>query len=130
LSSDFATRVLCGSPSPGTASGRATVYTRPAPDSLRLGAAASTLASGRAAPNAADWATQPDESSAAEPTAIGAGAPGADLAIAACTRGGAGRPMYQGLSSGSVCRSPCRVVDKTSVTSGQSSPVCWVISAR
>ena len=60
----------------------------------------------------------------------GLGAPGADLAIAECTRGGWGRPMYQGLSSGSVCRSPCRVVDSTSVTSGQSSPVCWVISAR
>ncbi len=58
------------------------------------------------------------------------GAPAATALAIGAGRGGCGRPMYQGLSSGSVWLSPCRVVDRTSVTSGQSSPVRWVISAR
>jgi anti-anti-sigma factor len=37
--------------------------------------------------------------------------------------------MYQGSSSGRIWCSPRRVVDKTSSTAGQSSPVCWVTSA-
>ena len=45
-------------------------------------------------------------------------------------RGGWGRPMYQGLSSGRVWLCPLRAVESTSATSGQSSPVCWVTSAR
>ncbi len=43
---------------------------------------------------------------------------------------GAARPMYQGSSSGSTWCRPRRVVDRTSSTSGQSSPVCWFTSAR
>ena len=52
-------------------------------------------------------------------------------ALAATAIGcGCGRPMYQGLSSGRVRLRPGRAVDSTSAVSGQSSPVCWVASAR
>ena len=45
--------------------------------------------------------------------------------------GGAGAfPMYQGSSSGRPWYRPDRVVARTSSTAGQSSPVCWVTSAR
>ena len=70
--------------------------------------------------------------------AIGAAAPGQApdltamvMALACGIRGsGWARPMYHGRSSGRVWCRPRRVVDKTSSTAGQSSPVCWVTSAR
>ena len=63
----------------------------------------------------------------------GTGPPAAAAALALKARAGAGgwaRRTYQGSSSGSTWCRPRRVVDSTSSTAGQSSPVCWVTSAR
>jgi len=63
------------------------------------------------------------------------GGPDADIASRAMGRYGGGgtglaRPMYQGSSSGKTWCIPRRVVDKTSSTAGQSSPLCCLTSAR
>src|SRR6202034_2115001 len=72
-----------------------------------------------------------DAAKATAPGSSGAGARGKDSVVmpdlsTPDAGRGCGRPMYQGVSSGSVRLWPCRVVDSTSATWGQSSPVCWV----
>ena len=105
---------------------------KPAPDSLSAISAETirALFIFIARPIGAAAAAKATVSGSAGSDASGADSAAMLAALSMGARGGCGRPMYQGLSSGRAWLWPWRVVDSTSATSGQSSPLDWVISAR